>query len=460
MMNSKNIQNLFWFRRDLRLADNHALAKALANGSTLCCFIWDRAIIDKLEKDNLRVAFIEQSLNELKTKLQNAGSDLIICLGNPQEELTNLINQYGISKLYFNEDYEPWAISRDKKIIESLKSDCHTSSFTYKDQVVFHKNEILNKENRPYHVYSAYKKAWLSRLVESDYINHPSNELLNNLAKIFPQQSFYQPSQDGFNAKLTLLAGEDAANDRLNKFLKNIDEYHLTRNFPDVDSTSYLGVDLRFGTISIRQLVRLALTRQSEGAETWLSELIWRDFFSQILYNYPYVVNSAFNRKYTNLAYENNQEMFQKWCDGQTGYPIVDAAMRQLNQTGFMHNRLRMIVASFLCKDLLIDWRWGEQYFSKRLLDYDLASNNGNWQWCASTGCDAQPYFRIFNPLLQSKKFDESGNFIRKYVPELSSLDNKQIHEPIIDIFSEINYPMPIVIHKEQAQKAIAMFKG
>lgn len=450
--------NLFWFRRDLRINDNHGLKKALLSGRTICCFVWDVNILNNLDSQNPRIAYIEKSLLQLKETLQKYGSDLIICNGEIFGELSKLARQYKISSLYFNEDYEPLAIKRDMQVIKGFK-DMQIASYYYKDHVIFHKTEILNKENKPYNVFSAYKKAWLNRLCNLDYQEQSTQPHLDNLYKLNAQEVYYQPTQNGFTARLAIAAGEDAAIQRFQKFIYNIDRYDVTRNYPNLDSTSYLGVDLRFGTISIRQLVRFALDRKTDGSEIWLSELIWRDFFSQILYNYPHVVDSAFNRRYTTIKYCNNLELFDKWCNGQTGYPIVDAAMRQLNQTGFMHNRLRMICASFLCKDLLIDWRWGEQYFAKKLLDYDLASNNGNWQWCASTGCDAQPYFRVFNPYLQSKKFDENGDFIRKYIPELSHLDNKQIHMPTIDIFSNLNYPLPIVDHKLQSQKAIAMFK-
>ena len=455
---SNSTINLFWFRRDLRINDNHGLQKALSTGKTICCFIWDIEKLDSLNKDNPRVIFIEKSLAQLKIKLQEYGSDLIICYAKTSDAIISLSKQHQISSLYFNEDYEPSAIKRDMQIIENLKP-LGIATYCYKDQVIFHKTEILNKENKPYNVFSAYKRAWLSRIIELDYQDYNTTKYLHNLAPLNPQNDYYQPSQTSFIANLTISAGEKSAEQRLQQFINNIDEYDLTRNFPNLDSTSYLGVDLRFGTISIRQLVRVAIQRKTNGAEIWLSELIWRDFFSQILYNYPYVVKSSFNRRYTNLAYENNLEWFDKWCNAETGYPIIDAAMRQLNQTGFMHNRLRMVCASFLCKDLLVDWRWGEQYFAKKLLDYDLASNNGNWQWCASTGCDAQPYFRVFNPYLQSKKFDEAGDFIRQYIPELAHLNNKEIHTPNIDIFNNLNYPTPIIEHKPQSQKAIAMFK-
>lgn len=457
-MHNPTIQNLFWFRRDLRLIDNVALTNALKSGTTICCFIWDNTILDKLGKDNPRVIFIEKSLEQIKRQLNLLGSDLMILTGQSVAQITQLVKLYNIQNVFANEDYEPFAIARDENIKQEL-AQLNVNFHLFKDQVIFAKREILNQQNKPYIVYTPYKNAWLKNLTPKHYQSSETTKFFAKLASLRPQENYYQPSKNGFQSQMTIEAGENAAQDRLLEFKDKIDSYLTTRDYPDLNSTSFLGVDLRFGTISIRQLVQFTLACSSNGSETWLNELIWREFFSQILYNFPYVINSPFRPEYQTLQYINDLELFDKWCAGKTGYPIVDAGMRQLNQTGFMHNRVRMICASFLCKDLLIDWRWGEAYFAKKLLDYDLASNNGNWQWCSSTGCDAQPYFRIFNPYLQSSKFDSTGNYIRKYVPELANLDNKLIHNPPTDdLLNALDYPQPIVNHQEQTKLAKIMF--
>lgn len=452
--------NLFWFRRDLRLSDNHGLYKSLIQNNTICCFIWDSNILDKLEIDNQRVAFIAKSIMEIKQHLQKFGSDLFVLHGNIEEELQKIIKLFPINAVHCNEDYEPFAIKRDSQIAKLLNSQ-NISFHQHKDQVIFAKTEILNQQNRPYTVFTPYKKAWLSKLSADYYQSFDSYKLLSkNLVQMSPQNEYFNPLQDKFIDFQQISAGQKSAENRLANFINNMKNYHIERDYPALNSTSYLGVDLRFGTISVRQLVQAALSIDSEGSNIWLSELIWREFFSQILYNFPHVVHQPFRTEYNNLSYQNNKEWFEAWCNGKTGYPIVDAGMRQLNQTGFMHNRVRMICASFLCKDLLIDWRWGEAYFAKKLLDYDLASNNGNWQWCASTGCDAQPYFRIFNPYLQSEKFDIDGLYIKKYIPELAHLSKKEVHNPPAqDLFGdEHKYPKPIVCHKTQSALAKSMF--
>ncbi len=459
MVAAHNIQqlNIFWFRRDLRINDNQGLYNSLINGNTLCIFIWDNNILKAINKDNPRIAFIHQSLIELKKQLISFGSDLLILNGTPEEIFIELINSYPIINVYANEDYEPFAINRDKQVAKLLQS--HGISLNlFKDHLIYAKREILNNQGNPYTVYTPYKNAWRAKLNPSSITSVDLTPYLNNFFKLNPQTNFYDPSSE-FPRVNELKGGEAAARLRLTRFIERIDTYNLSRDIPSLDSTSQLGVDLRFGTISIRTLVQLALSRQTEGAETWLHELIWREFFSQIMYNFPHVATKPFRKEYEALNYQNNQAWFKAWCDGKTGYPIVDAGMRQLNQTGFMHNRVRMICASFLCKDLLIDWRLGERYFAAKLLDYDFASNNGNWQWCASTGCDAQPYFRIFNPYLQSQKFDPEGSYIRKFVPELANLNAKQIHSPLHDgLFSQINYPLPIVNHQTQTKLAKIMF--
>lgn len=461
-MNAVHNLNLFWFRRDLRLSDNHALHLALKNGQTICCFIWDQQILDNLQNDNPRIYFIHDSLMELKEQLQKIGSDLLIVYGTPLNEILKLINQLKIQNIYCNEDYEPLALKRDQKIKEQLLS-YNIGFHLYKDQVIFAKKEILNQQNRPYTVYTPYKNAWLVQCYNNLNCLTEYPIIWNNFFKCQPQNTFFNPLQTRFKTRLELKAGNQNANRRLNLFLSRIGTYNQERNFPAIQATSHLGTDLRFGTISIRHLLRSTFNTHGEGARAWINELIWREFFSQILFNFPHVADQPFRREYINLKYQNNPQWFDSWCTGNTGYPIVDAGMRELNQTGFMHNRVRMICASFLCKDLLIDWRWGEQYFARKLLDYDLASNNGNWQWCASTGCDAQPYFRIFNPILQSQKFDPAGDYIRKYIPELAHLDSKQIHFPQPEnnnLFANDNYLLPIVNHHEQIKLAKAMYSN
>ncbi|MBP7781639.1 MAG: deoxyribodipyrimidine photo-lyase [Burkholderiales bacterium] len=449
---------LFWFRRDLRLKDNHGLFSALNNGKVIACFVWDRELLDTLPLDNPHVNFIHQSVCEIKQQLQLIGSDLIILHGNTQEQLLNLLTTYKIKTLHWNEDYDPSVIIRDQQIQKDFM-DYEIHCEMYKDQTIFAKREILTQQSKPYTVYTAYKNTWLKKLAYEGCQSYLSENLLTNFHQLQPQKDYFTPLQHGFERIPALNGGANQAQQRLFNFTSKLATYNLNRNYPFQDLTSYIGVDLRFGTLSIRQAVQLATSQNNDGSLTWLSELIWRDFFSQVLFNFPYVVTQAFRIEYNNLAYTNNPVWFTAWCNGQTGFPIVDAGMRQLNQTGFMHNRVRMICASFLCKDLLIDWRWGETYFAKKLLDYDLASNNGNWQWCASTGCDAQPYFRIFNPYLQSQKFDPDGEYIRKFIPELSHLDNKAIHCPSnADLFSTTNYPTPIVNHPTQVKLAKIMF--
>ena len=457
-MHNKNSTQLFWFRRDLRLNDNHGLFASLSKGKVIACFLWDSKILASLELDNPRINFIQQSLNKIKQQLQSFGSDLIILNGNIEDELAKLVTKYQIKAIHWNEDYEPWAITRDQNISTKFTQQgitCHS----YKDHTIFAKREILNQQAKAYTIYTPYKNTWLQKLNQQACQSYPSENLQANFHQLPSQEQYFTPTKHGFYQIPALNGGTDEAQQRLFNFTEKLADYHLTRNYPAQDLTSYIGVDLRFGTLSIRQAVQFALAQNNDGSTIWLSELIWRDFFSQILFNFPHVSNQAFREEYNQLNYTNNLDWFNKWCNGQTGYPIVDAGMRQLNQTGFMHNRVRMICASFLCKDLLIDWRWGETYFAKKLLDYDLASNNGNWQWCSSTGCDAQPYFRIFNPYLQSRKFDPTGEYIRKFIPEIAHLSDKLIHCPDHeDLFNSINYPQPIVNHPTQVKLAKIMF--
>jgi deoxyribodipyrimidine photo-lyase len=466
-------RSLVWFRRDLRDFDHAALYYALKNTSAVyCVFVFDKEILDQLtDKQDSRVAFIWQSIKELKDDLQVKGGDLIVIYGKATEEIPNLAKQLKVQAVYSNRDYEPRAIQRDAKVASKL-ADFGVSFHQYKDQVIFEQEEILTQMGKPYSVFTPYKHAYLKKLDDFYLKPYLTDRYFKNLAK--PEASPLIPLETmGFEgvplANLKLPTGMSGGKALFNDFVSRIQRYHETRNFPSVKGVSYLSVHLRFGTVSIRHLARIALTQGGVGAETWLSELIWRDFYFQILYHRPDLADGhAYKTEYDAICFENDASLFRAWCEGSTGFPLVDAAMRQLNQTGYMHNRLRMLTASFLVKDLLIDWRWGERYFAEKLIDFDFSANNGGWQWAASTGCDAQPYFRIFNPITQSRKFDPKGQFIRRYVPELARCSDYEIHEPwrISSIKqqnlltnSEWDYPMPIVNHAESRSKVIDLYK-
>ncbi|MDG4949692.1 DNA photolyase family protein [Weeksellaceae bacterium KMM 9724] len=423
--------NLFWFRRDLRLEDNIGLSHALkADFPVVPIFIYDKNILDQLEdKSDRRVDFIHQVLHQLNHELKKHNSSLKTYYGDPLSIFKELEKEFEIQQIYCNRDYEPYAIKRDKSIYESLKQkDIEFKAF--KDQVIFDKNEILKKDETPYTVYSYYAKKWKEKLKNQNLT--PAEIHFNQFKKIDFEEII---SLDHLGFQPTEIIFKQPTLDA-----DIIDEYDQHRNFPTLEQTTKLGIHLRFGTISIRKCVAFA----REHNEVWLSELIWREFFMQILYHFPHVANRAFKNKYDNIPWRNNLDEFEKWCNGMTGYPIVDAGMRQLNQTGFMHNRVRMIVASFLCKHLLIDWRWGEAYFAQKLDDYDLAANNGNWQWAAGTGCDAAPYFRVFNPYTQTERFDKNYEYIKQWVPEYKSKD----------------YPAPMVEHKFARERAISTYKN
>ena len=407
---------IFWFRRDLRLEDNCGLSHALESGmKVLPIFIFDSDILDKLEdKQDRRVDYIHQSLEFVQKKLKRKGGSLRTFHGKPLDIFKELTEKYAITSVYCNRDYEPQAIQRDENIRQFLKSK-EIEFLDFKDQVIFEKEDVLKDDGTPYTVYTPYSKKWKTTLKTTDLKDFEidySNFLELDVKKIHSLEAI------GFE-KTDLKFEEPKWDDSL---IKNYDK---TRNFPAINGTTELGIALRFGTISIRKCVKKAL----ETNETWLNELIWREFFMQILVHFPKVVNFCFKEKYEEISWRNNEAEFALWCEGKTGYPIVDAGMRQLNQTGQMHNRVRMIVASFLTKHLLIDWRWGEAYFAQKLLDYDLAANNGNWQWAAGCGCDAAPYFRIFNPTEQTKKFDKDLKYIRKWNPDFE----KKIQPPIVD---------------------------
>jgi deoxyribodipyrimidine photo-lyase len=451
---------LVWFRRDLRLFDHAALHHALTSGKKVIgVFIFDSTILAHLPKQDRRVAFIWHSLFQLKTALQEQGSDLVVRHGNPIELIAQLAQEFNAAAVYTNHDIEPNAISRDNVVAQKLAQQGQSLQH-FKDQVIFEKDQILTQTGHMYQVFTPYKRAWLAKLNESDLRSYPVQPHLHQLAKLNAQAipSMIDIGFEAINIDV-LKPGMDGGELLFNDFCNRISSYHKTRDFPSVKGVSYLSVHLRFGTVSIRELVRTAMQIGGAGAEIWLSELIWREFYQQILWHRPDVVLHAFKREYDTLPFPNNESYFAAWCAGQTGFPIVDAAMRQLNQTGFMHNRLRMIAASFLVKDLLIDWRWGERYFAEKLNDFDLSANNGGWQWAASTGCDAQPYFRIFNPTTQSQRFDPNGDFIRRYCPELAQLDHKQIHAPSQYLQAESAYPAPIVDHATQRLAALALFK-
>jgi deoxyribodipyrimidine photo-lyase len=461
---------LFWFRRDLRLEDNRGLFEACKKArSVYCAFVFDINILKKLkDKQDQRVVFIFQALKEMESKLKAKGSGLLILFGDPMKIIPELASGLGVACVLANEDYEPYAKKRDQSVKSKLLK-MGVCFETFKDHVIFRGDEIKKKDGLPYKVFTPYKNQWLSRLSSDDIRKFSPDLKILVRYKRAPVQSIKTLGEIGFRVCRPVMAsGEEQAHKLLKSFLKRVDDYHQNRDKIDLDSNSHLSPYLRFGSISIRELVRNIIDHKSEGAKVWLSELVWRDFYQMILDQFPHVEKYAFTSKYNNLRWTGKLPHFEKWKKGSTGYPIIDGAMRCLNKTGMMHNRLRMIVASFLVKDLLIDWRKGEKYFAEKLLDFDLAANNGGWQWCASTGCDAQPYFRIFNPVSQSKKFDQEGQYIKKWVPELKLCPAKYIHFPSDapeDIQRECHfligrdYPPPIVHHATQRIEALKLFK-
>ena len=464
-------QALFWFRRDLRLHDNAGLYHALKSGAeVLPVFVFDTDILADLPKTDRRVAFIHASIHALQAELRAAGSDLLVLHGPAAQSIVELAQQHKVTAVYTNHDYEPAAHARDEHVRQALQL-AGVEFHTFKDQVIFERDEVLTQAGGMFSVFTPYKRAWMQKLNAFYLKPYPVRRYLPQLARLPAQPiptlaalGFADHTLDG----LKITAGIEGGEQLFEDFKQRINRYHAARDYPAVKGPSYLSVHLRFGTVSIRELVAFAFHQGGEGAQTWLGELIWRDFYAQILWHRPDVVTQAFKAEYVNLPFPNPQAAFQAWCDGQTGYPLVDAAMRQLNTTGYMHNRLRMVTASFLVKDLLVDWRWGEAYFAEKLIDFDLASNNGGWQWAASTGCDAQPYFRIFNPTNQSEKFDAEGKFIHRYCPELKSLQGKALHAPWLAKAGELaaagvklgeTWPEPIVDHAQQREAALALFK-
>ncbi|CAI8369653.1 MAG: Deoxyribodipyrimidine photo-lyase [Flavobacteriales bacterium UBA4585] len=426
--------SLFWFRRDLRLEDNAGLLKALESGVPVVpIFIFDPNILSKLEDTrDARVSFLHERLQHLKAQLEDLGSDLLVFYDKPLNVFKSLCLQYEVTGLFFNRDYEPYARERDKAVYEYFET-ISASCIGAKDHVLFEKNEVVKADGTPYLVYSPYAKAWKKRCTSDHFKAYPTQNHFNSFFQMDTKSRMITLDAMGFES--TSLAMPSA---RISKDI--ISNYDSTRNFPGLKrGTTRLGIHLRFGTISIR-----ALARASEGRnETFLNELIWRDFFQMALYYFPESRSKAIKPKYDLIPWSNNEELFEAWCKGKTGYPIVDAGMRELNATGFMHNRVRMIVASFLTKHLLIDWRWGEAYFAAKLLDFDLASNIGGWQWASGSGLDAAPYFRVFNPTSQMEKFDKDLSYVNKWVPELNT------HL----------YPEPIVEHKWARERCLATYK-
>ena len=465
---------LFWFRRDLRVSDNAGLYQALiAARQVHCVFVFDREILDaQPSRQDRRVEFIWESVRELGLSLKKLGGGLRVYHAHATEVIPTLARELNADAVFTNEDYEPQAIARDLLVRDALmQSDIGFHAF--KDTVIFEKDEILTQAGGTYSVFTPYKNAWLKKLDAFQLKGYSVEKYRAHLAKPIPAAAPIPLEALGFKRTnlqaLGIQGGEAPARKLLADFIGRIDDYKTARDFPAVKGVSYLSVHNRFGTISIRELARAAHAhaQRSEGAQTWLSELIWRDFYFQILYHHPHAAASAFRPEYDAIVWPNDAALFKAWCEARTGYPIVDAAMRQINQTGYMHNRPRMIVASFLTKDLLIDWRWGEKYFADNLNDFDLSANNGGWQWAASTGCDAQPYFRIFNPVTQSERFDPQGKFIRRYLPELKAVPDKFIHAPwtlptmeqqACDVIIGRDYPAPIVDHATQRLAALALY--
>lgn len=423
---------LYWFRRDLRETDNSGFYQALCDEKGIIpAFVFDQNILNKLPKDDARVGFIHQQIERLHQKFTSYGSGIIAQKGDPLSLIPTWCKAFGVKAVYTNEDYEPYARQRDRLIKEKLNS-LGIKFKTFKDQVLYSPNEVLKKDGTPYKVYTPYSRVWITKMEEQGVPNYPSETLLDNLLKFAPNNI---PSLEEMGFKSGLHNIPEGITT-----IAMMNNYEKTRNFPALNSTSRLGIHLRFGTISIRKLI----SRAKKSAEiTFLKELIWREFFMQILWHYPHTTTTSFKPQYDRISWRNNEEEFKKWCEGSTGYPLVDAGMRELNKTGFMHNRVRMLVGSFLCKHLLIDWRWGEAYFAEKLLDYEQASNVGNWQWVAGCGVDAAPYFRVFNPTEQVKKFDKNHEYIKKWVPEYQSL----------------NYPAPVVEHTNARKRCLATYK-
>ncbi|MFO1396105.1 MAG: deoxyribodipyrimidine photo-lyase [Burkholderiales bacterium] len=469
---------LVWFRRDLRDFDHAALAAALADAAAVhCAFVFDREILDALPaRADRRVEFIRDSVAELAAALRERGGGLHTVHAAARDAIPALARELGVDAVYANHDYEPAAIARDEDVAAVLAA-AGIAFHTRKDQVVFERAEILTQAGKPFTVFTPYRNAWLKALTPAHLAPHDVDGDAHRLAPGPGADAVPSLAALGFApaglAAIGVQPGMSGGAQRFADFRKRIDRYRATRDYPALKGPSYLSVHLRFGTVSVRALAAHAhacsLEADGDGATAWLSELVWREFYAQLLWHFPHVVHHSFRPEYDALPFPNDPSHFAAWREGRTGYPLVDAAMRQLNRTGYMHNRLRMIAASFLVKDLLVDWRHGERYFADTLIDYDLASNNGGWQWAASTGCDAQPWFRIFNPVTQSERFDPDGRFLRRYVPEIAALDDREIHAPwrvpadvqrAKGVAIGRDYPAPIVDHAAARAAALALFKG
>jgi len=423
---------LFWHRRDLRIHDNAGLYKALEQSSKVIpVFIFDRTILDLLPKNDQRVLFIHQELNKMKQAYRSLGSDMVVLYGDPKVDIPNLAFKYNANAVYTNRDYEPNAIARDQLLFEELKA-AQIAFIGAKDQVIFEKNEVTKDDGLPYTIYSPYARKWKAKL-SADHFKAFQTEKYTERLHQFETEALITLEKMGFEPHQFQSFPQNTSPSAI------IKKYHEQRDLPAVLGTSRLSLHLRFGTISIRALAKEALALN----EKYLNELIWRDFYQMILFHFPHTVSNAFKAPYDRIVWENDEMQFNAWCEGKTGYPMVDAGMRELNETGFMHNRVRMVVASFLTKHLLIDWRWGERYFAEKLLDFELASNIGGWQWAAGCGCDAAPYFRVFNPEAQQKKFDPKFEYIQKWIPE----------------FGTPTYPKPIVDHRMARERVLDRFK-
>jgi deoxyribodipyrimidine photo-lyase len=481
-MDSPHESVLLWFRRDLRLEDHAALYHALKSGRRVhCAFVFDTRILAALPPRDRRVQFIRDSVVALDAQMRaigEPGCGVIALHGDAAQELPRLATALGARAVFANHDDEPAALQRDALVRERLGA-ARIALHTFKDHVVFERSEVLTQAGKPYSVFTPYSRAWLAKLDDFYLAPYPVQRYARRLAPRPPEWQGEIPALEAMGfapADFPIAAGSAGAEALLREFGERLDRYDVLRDLPAADATSHLSVHLRFGTVSIRRLAALAHARDGTGSATWLKELVWRDFYAQVLANFPQVGRGeSFRPEYDRIAWEQGalaDERFAAWCEGRTGYPLVDAAMLQLNTTGFMHNRLRMVTASFLCKDLGLDWRLGERYFAERLNDYELASNNGGWQWASSSGCDAQPWFRIFNPVTQSQRFDPDGRFILRYLPQLSGLPRAALHAPWtarpVDLASAgvhlgRDYPLPIVDHaqaREETLRRYAVVKG
>jgi deoxyribodipyrimidine photo-lyase len=468
--------SLVWLRRDLRVFDHVALNQALQDSATVyCVFIYDKTILDPLPRRDRRVDFIHASLKEVAAELEQLGGHLIVRHADPAIEIPALAAELGVDAVFCNHDYEPQAIARDAAVAAALRQ-AGRQFLGFKDQVVFEKSEVLSQTGGVFSVFTPYKNAWLKKLTADPSVLAPYH-VEPHAARLAPPPGGKAPAlptlaELGFEpsnlAEVGIPTGMSGAAALFEDFLPRIADYKTARDYPAVKGPSYLSLHFRFGTLSVRYVARtivdlMARGAGGEGAPVWLAELIWREFYAMILFHNPHVVGGAYKPAYDAIQWETGPEadaLFAAWCEGRTGYPLVDAAMAQLNQTGYMHNRLRMVTACFMIKDLGIDWRRGEAYFALQLNDYDLASNNGGWQWASSSGCDAQPYFRIFNPITQSEKFDGSGKFIRRYLPQLKDLGDKEIHAPWLSPrMTPLAYPAPIVMHDEARKRTLERYE-